>query len=42
MTTKDLIRLLERFDPESLVRLCVSIPGRVIETHEQKGEFEDW
>ena len=35
MTTKDLIRLLERFDPESLVRLCVSIPGRVIETHEQ-------
>jgi hypothetical protein len=35
MTAKDLIRLLERFDPEARVRLCISMPGRVIETHEQ-------
>jgi hypothetical protein len=35
MTVGELIRLLERFAPESRVRLCVSMPGRVIETHEQ-------
>ncbi len=33
MRTKDLIELLKRFDPESNVRLCVNLPGRVIETH---------
>ena len=33
MRTKDLIELLKRFDPESNVRLCVNMPGRVIETH---------
>ncbi len=35
MTVKKLIELLRRFDPDSSVRLCVSLPGRVIETHEQ-------
>ncbi len=34
MRTKDLIEVLKRFDPESNVRLCVNMPGRVIETHE--------
>ena len=35
MKAKKLIELLKRFDPEADVRLCVSMPGRVIETHEQ-------
>jgi hypothetical protein len=35
MKVKKLIDILRRFDPESDVRLCVSLPGRVIETHEQ-------
>jgi len=35
MTVQELIRLLERFDPSAQVRLCLSIPGRVIETHEK-------
>jgi hypothetical protein len=35
MNVRELIQLLERFDPEAQVRLCVSMPGRVIETHEQ-------
>ena len=34
MRTKDLIEVLKRFDPESNVRLCVNMPGRVIETHD--------
>lgn len=34
MQTKELIELLKRFDPESQVRLCMSLPGRVIETHD--------
>lgn len=34
MRTKDLIEILKRFDPESNVRLCVNMPGRVIETHD--------
>ncbi len=37
MKTIELIRLLERFDPEAEVRLCVSLPNRVIETHERIG-----
>jgi hypothetical protein len=35
MIVRELIRLLERFDPDSQVRLSVSTPDRVIETHEQ-------
>ena len=35
MKVVELIRLLERFDPEAEVRLCVSLPNRVIETHER-------
>jgi len=35
MKVVELIRLLERFDPEAEVRLCVSLPHRVIETHER-------
>ena len=35
MIVRELIRLLERFDPQAQVRLCVSTPGRVVETHEQ-------
>ena len=35
MKARKLIELLKRFDPEANVRLCVSMPGRVIETHEQ-------
>ena len=34
MTTKELIDLLKRFDPQSVVRLCINLPGRVIQTHE--------
>jgi hypothetical protein len=35
MKVKKLIELLKRFDPKADVRLCLSLPGRVIETHEQ-------
>ena len=35
MKVKQLIDVLKRFDPEADVRLCVSMPGRVIETHER-------
>ncbi|MFH1919659.1 MAG: hypothetical protein ABIP48_07250 [Planctomycetota bacterium] len=35
MNVKKLIDLLKRFDPEAEVRLSVSMPGRVIETHEK-------
>jgi hypothetical protein len=35
MKAKKLIDVLKRFDPEADVRLCLSLPGRVIETHEQ-------
>ncbi len=34
MRTQELIQLLQRFDPDSQVRLCLSLPGRVIQTHE--------
>ncbi len=34
MTTKELIDVLKRFDPQSVVRLCINLPGRVIQTHE--------
>ena len=30
MRTRELIQLLERFDPEAEVRLCFSPPGRVV------------
>ena len=35
MNVRQLIQLLQRFDPEAAVRLCVSLPNRVIETHER-------
>jgi len=35
MRVKQLIDVLKRFDPEAEVRLCMSLPGRVIETHER-------
>jgi hypothetical protein len=35
MNVKKLIDVLKRFDPEAEVRLCMSLPGRVIETHER-------
>jgi hypothetical protein len=35
MKVKKLLEVLKRFDPEASVRLCVSLPGRVIETHEE-------
>jgi hypothetical protein len=35
MKVEKLIELLKRFDPEADVRLCLSLPGRVIETHER-------
>lgn len=35
MNVKNLIDVLKRFDPEAEVRLSVSMPGRVIETHER-------
>ncbi len=35
MKAKQLIELLKRFDPESTVRLCVSLPSRVLEMHER-------
>jgi len=35
MRVNKLIEVLKRFDPEAEVRLCVSLPGRVIETHEK-------
>lgn len=35
MKVNKLIELLKKFHPESKVRLCVNLPGRVIETHEQ-------
>ena len=34
MLVRELMELLSRFDPESEVRLSVSLPGRVIATHE--------
>lgn len=34
MRVKELIELLGRFPPEASVRLCLSLPGRVISTHE--------
>lgn len=34
MQVRQLIQLLERFPPEALVRLCISLPNRVLETHE--------
>lgn len=34
MRVKELIELLERFDPEAPVHLSLSLPGRVISTHE--------
>jgi hypothetical protein len=34
MRVRDLIDTLRRFPPEAVVRLCVSLPNRVIETHE--------
>lgn len=35
MRVRELIDILRRFSPEATVRLCVSLPNRVIETHEQ-------
>ena len=35
MTAQELIRLLERFDPQAEVRLCASMPGQAIETYQQ-------
>ena len=35
MKTKQLIELLERFDPESDVRLCINWPGQVWEAYER-------
>ncbi len=35
MKVKQLVDVLKRFDPEAEVRLCMSLPGRVIETHER-------
>lgn len=35
MRVNKLIEMLKRFDPEAEVRLCLSLPGRVIETHER-------
>lgn len=34
MNVKQLIQLLNRFDPQAQVHLSVSLPGRVIATHE--------
>lgn len=34
MQVKQLIELLKRFDPDADVRLSLSLPGRVIATHE--------
>jgi hypothetical protein len=34
MQVKELMKLLERFDPEAEVHLSVALPGRVIATHE--------
>lgn len=35
MRVRELIDVLRRFPPEATVRLCVSLPNRVIETHDQ-------
>ncbi|HBO44346.1 MAG TPA: hypothetical protein DD670_10525 [Planctomycetaceae bacterium] len=35
MKTHELIKMLERFDPESEVRLCINWPGRVSEAYER-------
>lgn len=35
MKVRQLIELLQRFDPEARVRLCVSLPDRVLEMHER-------
>ena len=34
MRVKELIKLLKRFDSEAEVHLCVSLPGRIIQTHD--------
>ncbi|HID77535.1 MAG TPA: hypothetical protein EYP56_16265 [Planctomycetaceae bacterium] len=34
MRVRELIELLQRFDPESEVHMSVALPGRVISTHE--------
>ena len=34
MRVKDLISLLKRFDSQAEVHLCVSLPGRIIQTHD--------
>jgi hypothetical protein len=35
MRVRQLIELLQRFNPDADVRLCVSQPNRVLETHER-------
>jgi len=35
MRVRQLIDLLQRFNPEADVRLCVSLPNRVLEMHER-------
>lgn len=35
MRVKEMIDVLKRFDPDAPVRLSVSMPGRVIQSHEQ-------
>ena len=34
MRVKELISLLKRFDSQAEVHLCVSLPGRIIQTHD--------
>jgi hypothetical protein len=43
MNVEKLIDLLKRFDPESEVRLCVSLPGRVLQMHQHLwiGDYGD-
>ena len=35
MRVRQLVELLERFDPEAEVRLCISLPNRVLEMHQR-------
>ncbi len=35
MRVQDLIELLQRFNPQAEVRLCMMLPGRVIETYDR-------
>lgn len=35
MRVRQLVELLGRFDPEAEVRLCVSLPNRVLEMHQR-------